>query len=203
MKRRAFTLIEIMVAIVILVILGSLMLYALKGTGTSAKSQSTRVRLENLKSLLAEYELKTKLAKPASWLPALHDADFWLEFDVPSRPLPSPGNVRPDIRSGWGTPNPESIDITLFAMGELKKIPANAAALGKLPASEFIPGTALTSLMADGWGNPIIFVPGQEGLNGLDSGRIVKAPNNRPFWASAGPDGDFSKADDNLYSFEQ
>jgi type II secretory pathway pseudopilin PulG len=32
---------------------------------------------------------------------------------------------------------------------------------------------------------------------------IVKAPNGRPFWASAGPDGDFQAPDDNMYSFEQ
>ena len=31
----------------------------------------------------------------------------------------------------------------------------------------------------------------------------IAAPNNRPFFASAGPDGDFSKGDDNIYSFEQ
>ena len=30
---------------------------------------------------------------------------------------------------------------------------------------------------------------------------VIKA--GRPFWASAGPDGDFSKGDDNIYSFEQ
>jgi len=32
---------------------------------------------------------------------------------------------------------------------------------------------------------------------------IVTAPGGRPFWASAGPDGDFQAPDDNLYSFEQ
>lgn len=31
----------------------------------------------------------------------------------------------------------------------------------------------------------------------------IFAPNYRPFFASAGPDGDFSKGDDNIYSFEQ
>ena len=214
MKRRAFTLIEIMVAIVILVILGSLMLYALKGTGTSAKSQSTRVRLENLKSMLAEYELNTRFAQPASWpsaLPVGYGGDFWKTLVTPT-PLPPLGNVRSDMRSAWTntlwTTNPRLIDATVFAIGEMKKMPSNAAAISKLPASEFIAGTPL---MADGWGNPIIFVPGTYGLlidangNGTaDPGEvIITAPNNRPFFASAGPDGDFSKADDNLYSFEQ
>jgi prepilin-type N-terminal cleavage/methylation domain-containing protein len=83
----------------------------------------------------------------------------------------------------------------------------------------------------DGWGNPIIFVPGGElGISGVvevngrvpvGSGGMVTSgdtgvppgttplkthtlvsPNGRPFFASAGPDGDFSRGDDNLYSFE-
>lgn len=212
MKRRAFTLIEIMVAIVILVILGGLMLYALKGTGSSAKSQATRVRLENLKSMLAEYELKTRLrAAPAGWNPTDTGwpwvaGDLWFTYAGAGQALPTPGNVRADLRGDWG--NTHAALVASFVLQELRKIPSNASAWGKLPASEFIAGT---ELMADGWGNPLIFVPGTVGLlidaNGnsvADVGEnIVHAPNNRPFWASAGPDGNFTNDDDNLYSFEQ
>jgi type II secretory pathway pseudopilin PulG len=83
----------------------------------------------------------------------------------------------------------------------------------------------------DGWHNPIIFVPATglkvrllNGKSALAAGErtqnfIIVSPegtvdNNgsstvdpvvvslgRPFWASAGPDGDFSKGDDNVYSF--
>ena len=31
----------------------------------------------------------------------------------------------------------------------------------------------------------------------------IKSPDGRPFWCSAGPDGNFCTADDNIYSFEQ
>ncbi len=81
----------------------------------------------------------------------------------------------------------------------------------------------------DAWGNPLIFVSsgslgaspasytnldsdGNPPLNsgGMTSGTRasaiktqVRSPDGRPFWASAGPDGDFSKGDDNLYSFER
>jgi hypothetical protein len=43
-----------------------------------------------------------------------------------------------------------------------------------------------------------------EGKVGPDptSGRIVCLQPGRPFFASAGPDGDFAKGDDNIYSFE-
>ncbi len=80
-------------------------------------------------------------------------------------------------------------------------------------------------VLLDGWGNPIIFVPGGILGNGAainadgtvipgsgsmhssavsaPAGYQVRSPDGRPFFASAGPDGDFSKADDNLYSFEK
>jgi prepilin-type N-terminal cleavage/methylation domain-containing protein len=76
-------------------------------------------------------------------------------------------------------------------------------------------------VLLDAWGNPIICVIGGElgtggqlNANGtvpLGSGVLkaggrsftVSAPDKRTFWASAGPDGDFSKGDDNLYSFEK
>lgn len=71
-------------------------------------------------------------------------------------------------------------------------------------------------LLLDGWGNPIIFVPASglkvllmNGGTTYDSTntnlklQTVTAPDHRPFWASAGPDGDFTRGDDNLYSFEQ
>jgi len=70
-------------------------------------------------------------------------------------------------------------------------------------------------LLLDGWGNPIIFVPAsglrvrliadKSTYDPMDATQnfVVTAPDKRPFWASAGPDGDFSKGDDNVYSFEQ
>jgi hypothetical protein len=51
----------------------------------------------------------------------------------------------------------------------------------------------------DAWGNPIIFVPAG-GLAGVHVDP-VRSPDGRPFFASAGADGDFATGDDNLYSF--
>jgi len=85
----------------------------------------------------------------------------------------------------------------------------------------------IAPLLLDGWGNPIIFVPAsglrvnlQDPANSsqtmpwivvspegrvLNNGQATAAVSQpgRPFFASAGPDGDFSKGDDNVYSFEQ
>ena len=84
-------------------------------------------------------------------------------------------------------------------------------------------------LVLDGWNNPIIFV-GAGGLRdvnlvpqtsgssgtttyqrtnvtitsaGIFESTAVLPASARPFFASAGPDGDFRLGDDNLYSFEQ
>lgn len=81
-------------------------------------------------------------------------------------------------------------------------------------------------IILDAWNNPIVFV-GKYGLEGvnlvpkkgstdgyefpdqtiLSAGRIKTGGTlprtTRPFFASAGPDGDFRTGDDNLYSFEQ
>jgi type II secretory pathway pseudopilin PulG len=73
---------------------------------------------------------------------------------------------------------------------------------------------ATVPVLLDGWGNPIIFVPGGvlgDGAMPADTGSLIaggnsttaKSPDGRPFWASAGPDGNFSTGDDNLYSFEK
>lgn len=85
---------------------------------------------------------------------------------------------------------------------------------------------SLVPVPVDPWNNPIIFVPGGglcgDGTNPMyvggkagdpDAKEVVaspatgqlgpiRSPDGRPFWASAGPDGDFGKADDNVYSFE-
>jgi hypothetical protein len=80
------------------------------------------------------------------------------------------------------------------------------------------------ALVLDAWNNPIVFV-GSDGLvgvkfeasyKGMAPGTqfrvtsvgvdVITAPlpaTRRPFFASAGPDGDFRTGDDNLYSFDQ
>lgn len=52
------------------------------------------------------------------------------------------------------------------------------------------------SAVRDAWGNPVGFLPAQ-------NPRIGMAPQNQPFFFSAGPDGRFLTRQDNLYSYEQ
>jgi len=78
-----------------------------------------------------------------------------------------------------------------------------------LPISGIVNGTPQVELtdpiFLDAWGNPIICCIGGQMSNVTAGGRVVtvSSPDKRLFWASAGPDGDFSKGDDNIYSFEK
>ncbi len=85
-------------------------------------------------------------------------------------------------------------------------------------------GALRPAIFVDAWNNPIIFVPaaglrgikfnehGPTELHIINSTAAVseeadiadyRTPGTaRPFFASAGPDGDFSTGDDNVYSFE-
>jgi hypothetical protein len=112
------------------------------------------------------------------------------------------------------------------------RIPKNNSSLLSLPSRQLmviptppVPASATTQpppLVLDAWSNPVLFVP-SGGLTGVslnsnpggtftvrssgvyaETNGVAQPPTSkdRPFWASAGPDGDFSKGDDNIYSFE-
>jgi hypothetical protein len=51
------------------------------------------------------------------------------------------------------------------------------------------------SSLRDAWGNPIVFMPAMHPAIGM-------ADDNRPFFFSAGPDGNYLTRVDNLYSYE-
>jgi hypothetical protein len=105
---------------------------------------------------------------------------------------------------------------------------ANRGVLLGAPGTAGAPGTLDPPLILDAWNNPIIFV-GSDGLTGVgfesrkddstkewrvtSTGLVPSSPGGnvspaerskswRPFFASAGPDGDFHTGDDNVYSFE-
>ncbi len=126
---------------------------------------------------------------------------------------------------------------TQIAMGLLQTAPASKSVLSSIPADSFLeaPSAGAISkltpaggkpnppILLDGFRNPIILVPAKgirvsiidPGNPGQATLRIIKSPDNRPFWASAGPDGYFTDPDesktganlkpygeDNIYSFE-
>lgn len=150
------------------------------------------------------------------------------------------GENQPQRTGHWVVVN------TAIAMSKLQSLQANRVALEKIAADRLmrlpadLPDTTSVNesqvpIPLDGWGNPIIYVP-SSGLTGValsnvTSGTVmitstkVRSPTekadstDRPFFASAGPDGifgfvdlnnngnydvntDIAGGDDNIYSFE-
>jgi hypothetical protein len=135
----------------------------------------------------------------------------------------------------------------LMVMQKLLSVPANRQKLANFTSNQLMPNTSIpvasgqmpagynAPFVLDAWGNPMIYVPAGNRLDGvwvtgpgaLGTERIhpipISAPDGRGFWASAGPDGIFSRTngadgvagttptfgddvaggDDNVYSFQQ
>ena len=310
MTRRAFTLIEILVTISIIVILAAMVLIATRSITTGARTRATHTALDNCKSLLAEYDTVKRLNESTqtwAWWDGstnkfitgdgtVAGPSIWLRpgSTTPFEWLDAPGYIKDDSLGVTERNGSRAVLNTTIVMAALAAIPANREALSKLPQDQvllpewtanqafatsgadrirgsnddgandavFYPigcrvklngvayrciashaGAATFAaaswstdsvpapILKDGWGNPIIYVPGSglgvRLLNGQKANTptdvtqnfVVVSPeghvnNNgtaapvvtrvgRPFFASAGPDGDFSKGDDNVYSFEQ
>ena len=280
--RKAFTLIELMVVIAILAILISIVAYGISRVINHTKVAATRVTLQNLRSMVSEFEVTTKglTRQPGhmywnnvDYLSKTTSFDIWRDADpsdnlaannVPEPdPALAPADVQKDTNGSLVMPNNEpnqryksdGIANTQLVMQLLRQAPANKSLLGQLPASQlmervpdtigddndpklsFIQQRPDPPLVLDAWGNPILFVPagglcGVDDVNSAQSMWVggppdpghtkgskqvkkipaannsdetgpIKSPDNRPFWASAGPDGNFCTADDNIYSFEQ
>jgi type II secretory pathway pseudopilin PulG len=141
------------------------------------------------------------------------------------------GQITPSLQSSNAWTNSTLGVDTAAVMYAMEQIPSNQAIITNLPASKKLTvsgvnvyGTTLSSVtfLLDSWGNPILFVPsgglanvrfggqtstvtgqsavGTTAVNG--SAITITSPDSRPFFVSAGPDGDVSQGDDNVYSFQ-
>ncbi len=201
--RRAggFTLVELLTVIGIIAVLAGMIAVAVNVVYNNSSARRTRVAMENAMNLQREYENATPLT----------------------------GAIKTySVDSTWSaTTSPYTIfEATLVAMDKFLKIPANQSAMDKISATNVTslsvtlaatstlnptatPVTLTKPLLLDGWQMPLLYV-GSNGLTKLKSsasGSLVlrpdlASPDRRPFWVSAGPDGDFSTHDDNVYSFE-
>lgn len=153
--------------------------------------------------------------------------------------IPVPGDVRDGAKDRTPTfsqPTPpipsNEVARTWLVMNLLRSAGTNAQMMAKMPSDALMSAKEANSVAKlatppaaaiplDGWGNPMIFVPGG-GVNvtvsdpkspGGVGTRTVTAPDGKGFWASAGPDGVFTDTinaagsqkafgDDNVYSFE-
>jgi type II secretory pathway pseudopilin PulG len=195
--------IEVIVAIGVMLVLITIGVYGFRHVNTSARLRSTHVQLDNGQGMLAEYEANgATLAQ--------------LTTEIGSNQIPKPKNGALKLKSvlPGGNTYLEAVGNCQAAVLVLTRVDKNKSALSAIPPDSIIDTSkmtdttnAVTPALADGWGNPIVFVPGDKGLavnvnDGKDA-KTIFSPDRRPFWASAGPDGDFSKGDDNVYSFEK
>lgn len=229
-RQRAFTLVELVVVMGIILILIGLAMVGMRTLDKSAKEKSTKAALETAKSMLAELQT-------AGGISGVTDIYSTPPTPPTANQIKQPDKVTLDDYEGGvstGRYKSDAVKLTQQVMFRLLAIPANKAVFQKLPAErllrkpgngpsitpemQMLSGEIYPPLLLDGWGNPIIFVP-WDGLSEVKIGSVVdnrvksnevvtpstgpdKFTTGRPFWASAGPDGDFSTGDDNIYSFE-
>lgn len=223
-KRNAFTLIELIIVISIIAILIGLLVVGLQYVGASSREKSTRVTLANLQSMLTELEITAGLGR----LPAFRSisAPGFVFEDQPDRDtsdaviytrdamailLAVPAN-----QSAMGQLPPEQL-FTIGSTPVLLDAWDNPIVFVSPPNTDFSPSSTidwddrygLTGVNIEG------IAPGVRIVNpgGPDHPEYSKYPQDnpegrqrlqhfRPFWVSAGPDGNFQTHDDNIYSFE-
>jgi type II secretory pathway pseudopilin PulG len=202
---------ELMIVITIILVLLGLATVGFKHVTKSGKQNATKTALETCKSMMAEF----LAANQKNGTQTLNN--YYNTPTYTGHMQAHAGTIEGESASRY---TDDSIAFTQAVMGRLLAMPNNRATLQKIPASGLLgkPPTSVQSvllpnatsspnppILLDGWGNPIIFVPSL-GLTGVTVGgqanQPVLAPDNRPFFVSAGEDGDFSTGDDNVYSFE-
>jgi len=184
--------IEIMVAIGIILVLMAIGVLGFRYLEKASANKATHVGLANCEAMTAEYE-------------AAGMAITTLQPNPPNSAIGF-GDVAPGSSA-----RSTAIVNTQAVMKLLLRVKQNETFYAGLPAKSFVDvnGTR-QQVLADGWGNPIVFVPKNGILTSL--GRkpdgsytqiniTITNPSGRPFWASAGPDGTFDGGDDNIYSF--
>lgn len=278
-ERKAFTAIELLIAIGIIVVLVGMLLLGLKHMVGSASNSSSQIGLQNARSMMAELETRDSLTNQ---LGAIYPT-------YSTAPIPAPEFVTVDaydssstIPQNNGRFLAPAVLRTQRVMAKLRAMPDNRELLAKmaperllrpqvggLAYGQYILTTPLSPklltvseqispehghpdapILVDAWNNPIIFVPpaglqvafpydgakqyaigevvgaaggpffrnlrGSKGVAAAPgddweqlppsftaTNGVVTSPDGRPFFASAGPDGNFQSPMDNLYSFEQ
>jgi prepilin-type N-terminal cleavage/methylation domain-containing protein len=235
-RRSGFTLIEMLVVIGVILILMVMAVIGYQVVERSVAANQTRTTLENLNAMLSEFDA----AAGSTALPS-----YSYQYPNPSPPpamltagpsMIGAGQVPNgiswtigDVTSQGSGDRYNSLPVQKTAsiiMAALLRIPNNSKAIAQLPSSKFLryaDGTPYTygTVLLDGWDNPIIFVPPGGIVVNITTGSstptlvTITSRDNRPFFASAGPDGDFGAVtspapatgptggDDNVYSKQQ
>jgi prepilin-type N-terminal cleavage/methylation domain-containing protein len=186
-SRPGFTLIELLVVIGIILILIGLFFAGAKIVTAQAKTRDTQTALETCKTMFENYKQATHLTRPppsgfgsvvsppgtslqttfstsnASPTGSLTTPLFWTAGEEAA-----PGALSSDASAYTGGSYPQAVTNTAFVMYALESIADNQKIITNLPPSKIINVTislennqvVSVPLIRDGWGNPILFVPG-------------------------------------------
>ena len=214
-RRAGFSLIEILIVIGVIMTLLAIGMYGYRSLEDSASRKLTVTALGSANSLLKEMNSTGTYARiegPSDQTPP--------PFYVLGATVASPGDVTV-AKNGRALIVADNPAINTPSQPRLMRIlranPKIATMIAGFPSQSLLspdPGqtTRTIPILCDAWDNPLLLVPAA-GLTGVtidgkavptitSSGQAATNPANRAFWASAGPDGDFTKGDDNLYSFQ-
>ena len=208
-SRKGFTMLELLAVIGIILILISMAIIGYQQVDKASTSKATKTTLANAQALLAEYEINA----PLTTNPAFSATFSTTPNDV------NPGGA--DRNTSQAVLNTENVMAVLSHIPKYKQILAQLPSKSLLTNADGTPLAATTGpVLLDGWKNPVIYVPAYGLTVNLTKGSstssyIVRtsgvfpntsipplSPNDRPFFASAGQDGNFNNGDDNLYSFQ-
>ena len=189
-RRSAFTMIEMLTTVAILIIVLGLMVSLAREVRYRSAEQLTKELLLHLDELTQSFKQRKG---------RLPNVEMLIPSDVMSA---DEAKVRAIARI-----NNEAL------VNELKGEIVRSGLLQHDKTSSGTPGTGGIGdlpislydgrLLADAWGNPIVFMPNQHPLIGMAPVRAgADDEEQASFFFSPGPDGEYLTREDNLYSYE-
>ncbi|MFP4223591.1 MAG: type II secretion system protein [Phycisphaeraceae bacterium] len=206
-RQQGFTLMEILVVFSLIAVLGGVTFVVGTNMFKTAERQETIRTVKQLEGVLTEYQRQFGRYPElrSNWSPGRSIAFFVEDMNQ----LPATRDMMTELfeSEDW------DLDGPLTVLG------------GARPQEEEIRDEDLgydwnfqsgDTIVVDAWGRPLLYVPNSDGAGGGKDQHSLPVIHHRPFFVSAGPDGDFGMredndgadeptpeaARDNIYSFE-
>lgn len=171
--RLGFTLLEMLTTVAVLIIVLGLMVSLARYVRNAMAVEMTKDLLHRIDRMMQQYSDRHGKIVPA--------VSPFLPPGLPEGHLPDEQSLRQNAEE-----NNRSFVSLLRAEGLLTD-----ESFGGLPQSIYN-----DAMLRDAWGSPIVFMPSMRPGIGM-------APQDKPFFFSAGPDGRYLTQENNLYSYEK